>query len=178
MIDAAADLPVQPTSATRELLAACQLSDVRPTRILAEVLAEGFRSVTSLGFVPKLEFFVETGQFSNRFSYHFDLNDAGGETVAIVEFILVLDWNVPVDFTPDRSAAEFLTRTTGYFAAFPYARELLHSLTTRLGVDPVVLGALNRENLAPTAVTIALRPIGVGDPEATSPEPLTPESGG
>jgi hypothetical protein len=159
--DAASGPAAETESAARELLAVCHLVDVRPTRIVAEVLTEASRSIANVGFVPTLEFLAETGQFSNRFTYHFDLNDALGETAIVIEFAVVLDWTVPEDFTPDRSAADFVTRTTGYFAAFPYVRELLHSLTTRLEADPVVLGALNRENLAPTAVTIALRPTGL-----------------
>jgi hypothetical protein len=121
-------------------------------------------------FTPTLEFLADAGQFSNRFTYHFDLNDNSGDVVAVIEFTLVLDWAVPADFTPDRAAADFVSSRTGYFAAFPYARELLHSLSTRLGVDSVVLGALNRETLAPTAITIALRPIGLDDAKANRPQ--------
>jgi hypothetical protein len=178
LTEVAAGPPVETAAAASELLANCRLIDVRPIRIFAEILEEGFPPVTSVDFVPTLELLAETGQFSNRFAYRFDLNDAAGQTVATVGFTLVLDWAVPSDFTPDRSAADFITRTTGYFAAFPYARELLHSLSTRLGIDPVVLGALNRENLAPTTVTIALRPPGLDDDEGNTPETQVAEPAG
>ncbi len=139
--------------AAQEILDSCRLVDVRPTRILAE-LAGGLRTVTSVDFDPTLEFLAEPGRFANRFSYHVALKDAAEEILATIEFVIVLDWDVPDNFTPDQSAAEFVTSTTSYFAAFPYARELLQSLTARLGlVDSVILGALFRGHLAPEGVT-------------------------
>lgn len=113
--------------------------------------------VSSVEISPTLEYFADVGQFSNRFSYSIEARDEMGMSVATLEFTLVLDWAVPDDFTPDRAAADFVAATTGYFAAYPYAREIVHTLSSRLGIDPIVLGALRRENVTPAAVTIALR---------------------
>ena len=161
-------------AAAQAIIAVGHLADVRSTRITAEILQEGSRAIDSITFLPTLEFSAETGLFSNRYTYHFDLNNIDGETVAQVEFALVLDWTIPADFTPEQSGAEFIARTTGYFAAFPYARELFHNLTTRLSIDPIVLGALRRETLTPTSVTIALRPLGLTETDTPSAAELLP----
>jgi hypothetical protein len=152
-----------PSADTRAAAAAildhCDLVDVRTTRIFAELSQEGPCTVALLEINPTLEYFADTGQFSNRFSYSIEARDELGRSVANLEFTLVLDWSVPNDFTPDHAAADFVAATTGYFAAYPYAREIVHTLSTRLGIDPIVLGALRREALSPAAVTIALRPL-------------------
>jgi hypothetical protein len=144
--------------AASELLERCHLVDVRTTRVFGEVSSDRPRAAASLEMSPTLEFFADTGQYSNRFHYEFEVKDQLGGNVATLEFTIVLDWTVPGDFTPDREAADFVASTTGYFAAFPYARELVHALSARLGIDPIVLGALHRDTLSPTAVTIALQP--------------------
>jgi hypothetical protein len=77
--------------------------------------------------------------------------------------VLVLNWDVPDNLTPDPSAANFITGGTSYFAAFPYARELLQSLSARLGLDSVVLGPLCREHFAPEAITTIHHGVQAGD---------------
>lgn len=156
MTDGSEELSPETKLAARKILDSCRIVDLRPTRILAELTGE-LRTVTSVSFDPTLEFLAETGRFANRFSYHVELKDAVDEIVAIIAFVLVVNWDVPDDLTPDPSAANFVTGTTSYFAAFPYARELLQSLSARLGLDPVVLGPLFRERLAPEAITTVHR---------------------
>jgi hypothetical protein len=148
--------------AAHEILGSCRIVDIRPTRIQAELTGR-LGTAKSVGFEPTLEFQAETGRFANRFSYHVDIKDAAEQIVATIEFVLVLDWDVPDNFTPDESAANFVTGTTSYFAAFPYARELLQSLSARLGLDSVVLGPLFREHLAPEAITTVRRGVEADD---------------
>lgn len=57
------------------------------------------------------------------------------------------------DYVMTDAAADVLCSTTGLFAAYPYARELAQSLTTRLQQDPLVLGLLPRGGTTPAAVT-------------------------
>jgi len=146
-------------AAAAEILDRCHLVNVRTTRIFGELSQDGPRTVSSVEMNPTLEYFSDAGEFSNRFSYLVEAKDELGERVATLEFTLVLDWAVPEDFTPDRAAADLVAATTGYFAAYPYAREIVHTLSTRLGIDPIVLGALRRGTLSPAAVTVALRPV-------------------
>ena len=162
MTDGSEELSPETKLAARKILDSCRIVDLRPTRILAELTGE-LRTVASVTFHPTLEFLAETGRFANRFSYHVELKDATEEIVAIIEFVLVLTWDVPDNFTPDPSAANFVTGGTSYFAAFPYARELLQSLSTRLGLDSVVLGPLFREHFAPEAITTVHHGVQAGD---------------
>jgi hypothetical protein len=166
-------------AAARDLLDRCNVLDVRPTTISAKLLAETPGSIEALSFDPQLEWATAPGVFRNRFTYSFVFDGADGEPVAALEFVLVVEWSVPEDYEPSQDAAEFVASTTGYFAAFPYVRELAQSCAVRLGLDPVVLGALNRNQLKPGAIRFLSRSAGVyneftmdtGDDEQDSEPP-------
>ncbi len=105
-----------------------------------------------------MSFAADEGIYGNRFDYSFVLKgDDEDEPLGTIEFSLVLDYDVDEDYEPGLEAADFVTSTTGYFAAYPYARELFQSLASRLQFDPVVLGLIKRGTLRPGTVSIAPR---------------------
>lgn len=148
--------PVVPAGA-RELLENAELVDVRPIDIsasLAEGVSPGARvAAVRIDAVPN--YAVGLGAYGNRFDYRFEMLAEDESAVATVTFSLVVDYAVGEDYLPDAEAADFVTTTTGFFAAYPYARELVQSLTARLQVDAVVLGMLKRGTMRPGSVTIA-----------------------
>jgi hypothetical protein len=102
-----------------------------------------------------LSFAADDGVYGNRFDYSFVLKgDADEDTLGRVEFSLLLDYDVVEGYKPDLEAAEFVTGTTGYFAAYPYARELFESLAGRLQFDPVVLGLIKRGSMRPGSISV------------------------
>jgi hypothetical protein len=134
---------------------------VRASAIEAKV-AEGTpagATASTVTFDVDLAFAAEEGIFGNRFDYRFEVlaepgDDERGEFLARIQFSLLVDFRVDEGYTPPTDAADHVASTTGYFAAYPYARELLQSLTARLQIDPVVLGLLNRGTLRPGSVSV------------------------
>ena len=158
-------------AAASDLLEHCDIADVRPSRIDAQALGETPEQIATVSFSPTLEHASGEGIFRNRFTFAFSFDDATERPVATMEFVLLVEWSVPEDYTPNAEAAEFVASTTGYFAAFPYARELVQSMTTRLGLDPLVLGTLKRGELRPESVRVVVRnvaPAKIGESDLES----------
>lgn len=156
-----------PAAPTPELLAKAhvllsnvELVDIRPCRISASIeqaVAPGTH-VASVEMDLALSFAAEEGVYGNRFDYSFLLKgDTDEEALGRIEFSLVLDYDIAEHFAPDHQAAEFVTGTTGYFAAYPYARELFQSLAGRLQFDPVVLGLIRHGEMRPGTVSVVPR---------------------
>jgi hypothetical protein len=155
--DEAAPPSAELLSAATELLSNVTLVDVRPCAISA-TLEEGVSPgahIASVEIELASSFAVDMGVYGNRFDYRFQLNGAEqGQTLGSIEFSILLDYDVVENFEPDRDAADFITRTTGFFAAYPYARELFQSLADRLQFDPVILGLIKRGSMRPGSVTV------------------------
>jgi hypothetical protein len=144
-------------TSARELLDNCNIADIRPVHIEANLISPIPRKYSKVGFDSTLEHAVGPGVFRNRFGFKFNLADDDDDSVAELGFVLIVDWAVEEGYTPSADAAEYVARTTGYFAAYPYARELAQGNAARLGLDPLVLGILNRDETRPNAVRAAHR---------------------
>ena len=147
---------VQVLAHTRALVDNVALVDVRTVRISAELSygVEPTRPVDNLRFQQVNSFIADDGVFACRSEFDLTLVDSSEESIARIEFALVADYSVAPGFTPDREAASFFANTTGYFAAFPFARELLRDITCRMSLDPVVLGLLPRQGMSPASIAI------------------------
>jgi len=141
----------------RELLENCDIGDIRPVEISAELVASIPRKYTNIGLETTSQYAVAEGVFRNRFGFKFTLTDDEDEPVAALSFTLIVEWAVEESYTPRQEAAEYVATTTGFFAAYPYARELAQSTASRLGLDPVLLGILNRNEIRPRAIGSAIR---------------------
>jgi hypothetical protein len=141
----------------QDLLSNITLVDIRPCAISASIeesVAPGTH-VASVETDIQLRFAAEEGVYGNRIDCSFSLKgDADGEVIATIAFSLLLDYVVTDGFVPDEEAADFVTGTTGYLAAYPYARELFQSLAARLQVDPVVLGLIRRGSIRPGTISV------------------------
>jgi hypothetical protein len=154
---------VEPSSPSPELLSKAQdllsnveLLDVRPCAITASI-EQGVAPSTHVASVRMdiaLSFAADEGIYGNRFDYEFELKGHAEETLGRVEFSLLLDYDVEEGFKSDLDAAAYVAATTGYFAAYPYARELFQSLAGRLQFDPVVIGLVKRGSLQPGTVSV------------------------
>lgn len=145
-------------TSAKELLDNCDIADIHPVHIEADLIAPIPRKYSKVGFDSTLEHAVGPGVFRNRFGFKFTLANEDDEPVAELNFVLIVEWAVEEGYVPSAEAAEYVAKTTGYFAAYPYARELAQSTASRLGLDPLVLGILNRMETKPNAVRAALRP--------------------
>ena len=111
-------------SKAQELLSNIELSDIRPCAISASLEGDvdpGIH-IASVEMEFEQSFAADDGVYGNRFDYLFVLKGDADDTIGTIVFSLLLDYDVVEDFEPDVEAAEFVMRTTGYFAAYPYAR--------------------------------------------------------
>lgn len=141
-----------------ELVDHTELVDVRFARIVAELddPARRPQDVSETSFDVELGFASEPGLFQNKFDVTFGLLDDERTGIGRVEMSVIVDYAVrSTDFKPTEEAAHFFVSTSGYLAAFPYIRELFQSLTSRLQLDPLVLGLLRRGTHEPRSIGAA-----------------------
>lgn len=147
----------QVPASAHEAVTKLNVVNVRPVHVHAERLAEG-GIVEGIDIDVRMAHAVGPGHFANRFDYSVGVLDAEGEQIADLDIAIEVQFVVTDEsyVVPD-DAAEFIAQTTGLFSAWPYAREALQSLTTRLQLDPVVLGLLPRGATEPLAATRVAR---------------------
>lgn len=138
-----------------------ELVDIRPARVLATLSdgatpGENFATAT---IEVAAGHRIGVGDYSSRFDFRISLFAEAERLLATVEFDLILDYDVNPEFEPDPEAAAYYSSTREYFAAFPHARELLQSLTTRLRLPTTVLGLLRR-NVNGGASPVSVRTVG------------------
>lgn len=89
------------------------------------------------------------GFFSNRFEWEIRIiAQDSDELVGSIGFTLQVDYSVLDDFEVESHDAEAIATHTGLFAAYPYARELVHSIGGRLGLTLPLMPLLRREMMA------------------------------
>ena len=67
-----------------------------------------------------------------------------GDPFAILEFELFAVYDLPIPECGDYENEELgaFTNTTAQFALYPFAREIVHDLTHRLGIPPLTMGTM------------------------------------
>jgi hypothetical protein len=128
-------------------------SKIRVTDLRARLVGSEPGRIGATEVRVKSEYATGVGGMANRFGYSIGLLGHDDSRVADVEFTLIVDYSADLDFEPTEDGAMLITEAIGHFAAFPYARELVQSMTSRLQLDPVVLGLLHRGSTKPKAVS-------------------------
>ncbi|WP_169501812.1 hypothetical protein [Kribbella catacumbae] len=134
------------------LLDHCELANIRLIEFSAK-RHEGSAEPVDARLSSEVSFVVGKSFMANRFTWQLDLADGEGATVAELAATFVVDYEILDGFEPDDEAADAIAGNTGFFAAYPYARELFQSHTARLQLNPLVLGMLLRGASQPRAVT-------------------------
>jgi hypothetical protein len=136
----------------QKLLDHCELTNVRLVEFTAKRHDIG-REPVSAKVASETAYVVDDSLFANRYVWQVNLIDEDENSVAELAATLVVEYDVFDGFEPDSEAADAVANTTGYFAAYPYVRELFQSQTARLQLNPVVLGMLLRGSSQPRAVS-------------------------
>lgn len=144
--------PPEVVEQAKQILQHAELVNVHPVEVRAS-RTEATGIARDIRVEATAEYSVASGAMSNRFRYRLEILDDGEQTLAEIDFTLQVDYEVEADYEPSGEGADFLAGTTGLFAAYPYARELAQSLTTRLQLDPLVLGMLPRGASSPSAIS-------------------------
>ena len=138
---------------SQRMLDHCELSNVRVLEFSAKRFEDHSEPVTA-HITSETSYLVNEIAFRNRYVWNADLVDGSAAPVAELSATLLVDYAICEGFEPDTEAADLIASSTGFFAAYPYVRELFQSCTARLQIDPMVLGMLLADSTHPRAVTI------------------------
>jgi hypothetical protein len=131
------------------------LSDVHIQRLIGEVFARPPLPVARIGFhVAAPDVQIQQSQFACRFTQRVVLLDQDNQQLAMVEVVCVLEFDLDEGPEPDPEALSAYVDQHAYFIAHPYLREAVQTTTTKLGLDPVVLGILRRSEARPSEIII------------------------
>lgn len=149
------------------LLDHCEISNVRVLDFSAKRFDEhGEPSYAHIA--SETSYLVNEQVFLNRYLWKAELVDDASKPVAELNATLLVEYNIREGFDPDAEAAEAIANSTGFFAAYPYVREIFQSCTSRLQLDPMVLGMLLAGSTSPRGVTLT-RVSDYGDGEPAAP---------
>ena len=113
-------------------------------RLTGEVYARPPLAIAKIG-VRMAAPDVQIGQsyFACRFAERIVLLDGADEHLALVEVVCVLEFRFDDGPEPDSEALSAYVSHNAYNVAHPYLREAVQTATTKLGLDPAVLGVLD-----------------------------------
>ncbi|MQA86030.1 MAG: hypothetical protein GEV03_15730 [Streptosporangiales bacterium] len=135
----------------QSMLEHCELVNVRVIEFSARRLTPG--EAVAANVSSETSYFVDAAAFANRYLWRVEFVDEEQASVAKLTATLLVEYDVSEGFVPDQEAAEAISQSTGYFAAYPYVRELFQSHTARLQLNPLVLGMLMRDRTHPRTIT-------------------------
>ena len=138
--------PPELLAAARDLLDHCEIADIRPASMAAQLEEGASPADESVSAAIELAsgYLFEKGTFSNRFEFLVKVFTIEQRPLATFRLDLIVDYRVDDDYAPSSDAAEFVASTTGLFAAYPYAREMLQSMSMRLRLEGLVFGLMRR----------------------------------
>ena len=135
----------------RSTLDHCELVNVRVVDFSARLLTSNRPTTAKVS--SETSYVADDSTFANKYQWSVTLIDDDQTSVAELAATLIVEYDVSERFVPDQEAAEAIAQSTGYFAAYPYVRELFHAHTARLQLNPLVLGMLMRDMPHPRAIT-------------------------
>ena len=140
-----------------QLIARAELTDVRVTKSNVELFFDGALDDVEAELEVGAAFRRQPAAFSCKFSVVVPLRTAAGKDIARFEIDVVSSFELDEapgdldDLIPAFSA------NVGFFIAFPFIREALHSMSVRVGLPPLTLGLLRRGSEGPLTATFRTR---------------------
>ncbi|GGM20772.1 hypothetical protein [Micromonospora yangpuensis] len=136
--------------ALKDLVAQSDLTDIRVTKWHAELLSDGPEEVGELDLKLSSAFRYRNGGFDIRFSVDAPLVSPGGEEkVASIQVAVVASFSLDAGERPPRDLMKSFMDQVAFFVAMPFIREGLHSLSMRIGLEPITIGLLHKGKVAP-----------------------------
>jgi hypothetical protein len=131
------------------MLEHCELVNIRVIEFSARRMESN--EPTEANVTSEISYYVDDSTFANKYLWRAELVDEERVAVAELTATLLVEYEVTHGFVPDQHAAEEISETTGYFAAYPYVRELFQTHTARLQFNPLILGMLPHDATNPEA---------------------------
>lgn len=160
----------------RSMLDHCEISNVRVQDFSAERF-DDHGAPSTARIESETSYLVNEHAFRNRYFWKAELVDNASTPVAKLSATMLVEYDIREGFEADPEAAEAIAGSSGFFAAYPYVRELFQSCTSRLELDPMVLGMLFAGSTSPRGVTLTrISDYGDGEPAAPAvDEELSPQ---
>lgn len=137
----------------RNMLNHCEMSNVRILEFSAKRFDDHSAPATA-HMTSETSYQVNGDSFRNRYVWKAKLVDDTSAPVAELSATVLVEYDIWEGFEPDAEAADAIASSTGFFASYPYVRELFQTSTARLQIDPMVLGMLLAGSTQPRGVTI------------------------
>jgi hypothetical protein len=131
------------------------LGDVHIRRLVGEVFVQPPLPIAKIGFhmaAPDVQ--IRESHFACRFTQRVLLLDDASQHLALVEVVCVLEFRLDDGPEPDSEALSAYAAHDAYYVAHPYIREAIQATTTKLGLDPVILGVLDLREGRPSEIAI------------------------
>ncbi|MEV7329772.1 hypothetical protein [Micromonospora sp. NPDC093244] len=142
---------VDSEDALRDLVARADLLDVRVTKWHAELLTESPVEVGELNLKVISAFRYRGDGFDTRFTVDAPLSSpTDDEEVASIQIQIVATFSLAEDGRPDRLLMRKFMDQVAFFVVMPFIREGLHSLSMRIGLEPITLGLLHQGKDTPS----------------------------
>lgn len=144
--------------ALREFVARADLKDIRVTKWYAELWADEPAEVGRLALKVSSAFRHRDNGFDTRFTVEAPLTSEGTEeNLATLEVEVLASFDLEGDQQVDKKLMRDFMEQVAFFVVMPFVREGLHSLSMRIGLEPVTLGLLHRGKGHPTSAWMGKR---------------------
>ncbi|BCJ65725.1 hypothetical protein [Polymorphospora rubra] len=144
------NLSRDPDEALKELVARADLTDIRVTKWHAELLADEPIEVSELDLKVWTAFRYRASGFDIKYGVEAPLVSPGSdEEVASIQMDVVASFSLTEGERPERELLGSFMDQVAFFVVMPFIREGLHSLSTRIGLEPITLGLLHQGKGAP-----------------------------
>jgi hypothetical protein len=138
--------------ALREFAARTDLKEVRVTKWHAELLADEPTEVGKLALKFSSAFRYRDAGFDTRFTIEAPLTAQGSEDdLANLQVEVLASFELDGDDKPDKNLLKDFMEQVAFSVVMPFIREGLHTLSSRIGLEPVTLGLLHRGKDRPTS---------------------------
>lgn len=137
--------------ALKELVVRTELAGIRVTKWHAELLSDTPEEAGELDLKVSSAFRYQQDGFDVRFSVDAPLvSPGGGDKVASIQIDVVASFSLAEGETPGRDLMRAFMDQVAFFVVVPFLREGLHSLSARIGLEPITLGLLHQGKKTPT----------------------------
>ncbi|MFG3557425.1 hypothetical protein ACGGAQ_23865 [Micromonospora sp. NPDC047557] len=136
--------------ALRDLVSRADLLDVRVAKWHAELLTDSAVEVGELEVRVESAWRLRGDGFETRFNVDAPLASPSGEDqVASIQVNIIANFSLSEGEKPNRALMRKFIDQVAFFVVMPFIREGLHSLSMRIGLEPITIGLLHQGKETP-----------------------------
>jgi hypothetical protein len=141
----------------KELVQRAELTEIRYTKWHAELLVEEPGDVGEIEVKITHSLRVRGTTFDTKFEVDVPVLSEDEKDLARIEMAIVASFTLEGGEPPERKLVSEFIRRVAFFVVMPFIRESLHSLSTRLGLEPITIGLLQQGSAMPVQAWVKRR---------------------